>query len=424
MVLEVIYYLLLAINAFFILVAAYYIIRSRNAKEEKRNATIFPSVAIAVPTYNQNAETLEVVLESLKGITYPKDKLSFCLLDDSDNENMKEKNEALCESAGFVRIPGEGKSKAAALNSFIAGCNQELIAIFDSDEVLIDRNFLAETVGYFEDEKVAIVQTRKDCTARNILEKAASTTNNIFFNIVQAVEGRKGNIVFSGSCAVLRKKALADAGGFPDILIEDVAISLLLPLHGWRGVFVNRLYALGTAPESYAKFARQQKKYIRGVAQLMIFLAPRMVKMRFSDLVRSLTHSSGLIYASLFQLAAIAVITYMAFLPHSAFLVNSAFLFFILPFIATLVLAKIHRESVSAVGLSYALNLSLVFNRSSELFYELLRVKDGDVSLLVNSLLVALFACLALFAPMDAKALMAFFALVFLSSLFFRTIYK
>lgn len=72
----------------------------------------------------------------------------------------------------YMTRPDNRYAKAGNLNHAIAKINSELIVVFDADFVPT-QNFLTRTVGFFQDENVALVQTPQsfyntDPIARNL----------------------------------------------------------------------------------------------------------------------------------------------------------------------------------------------------------------------------------------------------------------
>ena len=92
------------------------------------------------------------------------------LLDDTRRPEMKQLASEL--DCHYVTRSDNYYAKAGNLNHTLPLTNSELIVVFDADFVPT-KNFLTRTVGFFQDEEVALVQTPQsfyniDPIARNL----------------------------------------------------------------------------------------------------------------------------------------------------------------------------------------------------------------------------------------------------------------
>jgi len=101
-----------------------------------------------------------------------------------------------------------------------AHTSAEYIAIFDADHAPAP-SFLEETLGFFSDERVAFVQTPQDFynldSFQHRFDRRDSlvwSEQTLFFRVIQAGKDRLNSAFFCGSCAVIRRQALDDIGGF------------------------------------------------------------------------------------------------------------------------------------------------------------------------------------------------------------------
>ena len=116
----------------------------------------YPSVDLFVTVVN---EPLDILRRTLAGCTsqdYPRDKYKVYVLDDGHRSEVRK----LAGSMGCYYIARQDRdhAKAGNLNHALNGTSGDLIAVFDTDHVPTSA-FLRETVGFFENERVAIVQT-------------------------------------------------------------------------------------------------------------------------------------------------------------------------------------------------------------------------------------------------------------------------
>ncbi|MGH2453662.1 MAG: glycosyltransferase [bacterium] len=195
----------------------------------------------------------------------------------------------------YAPAPGMGQSKADALNEALERSAGEFIAIFDADHVPLPE-FLDRTLGYFKDPRVSFVQTAHDFYNVDSYQhrfdvEARKTWHDqmLFFRVVQPGRDRVNAAVFSGSCAVLRRKALEDTGGFArETQAEDLHTSIRLHARGWGSVYHNEILAYGLAPATAGPYHAQRLRWGQGAMQVLRYSNPLRL--------RGLTAAQRLVY--------------------------------------------------------------------------------------------------------------------------------
>ena len=256
--------------------------RPSRAQKEGSEQSNSPSVDVFIPTYNEEASLLANTVAAAKAMEYEPDKLKVWLLDDGgtlQKRNSDQVAEALaaeerhtelrqlCEDLGanYLTRDKNEHAKAGNLNNGIEHSDGDLIAVFDADHAPA-RDFLTETVGYFaEDPKLFLVQTphfflNPDPLERNLrtFERMPSE-NEMFYGVIQRGSDKWNAAFFCGSAAVLRRKALDDAGGFSGISItEDCETAVALHSRGWNSVYVDKPLIAGLQPATFASFIGQR----------------------------------------------------------------------------------------------------------------------------------------------------------------------
>lgn len=86
---------------------------------------------------------------------------------------------------------------------------------------------------------------------------------DLFVHISEPLKDSLGVAWCTGSGYILRRKALADIGGFPiGSLAEDVCTSSMLLGSGWNTVFVHEPLQFGTVPESLTSHLKQRTRWV------------------------------------------------------------------------------------------------------------------------------------------------------------------
>ena len=131
----------------------------------------YPKVTIQLPVYNEKY-VIGRLIDSVCQITYPKSVLEIQVLDDSDDETVALAKEKVSyyQNMGFdishIQRPDRKNFKAGALAYGLERAKGEYLAIFDADFMPSSR-FLQETIPYFNNKEIGMVQTRWGHINRN-----------------------------------------------------------------------------------------------------------------------------------------------------------------------------------------------------------------------------------------------------------------
>ena len=240
--------------------------------------TELPGVLIQVPTFNEGA-VLHRIGEAIAGLDWPSDKLHVQILDDSTDDSAATAREAVAAlrqrglDAALLRRSKRTGFKAAALQAGLRLSNHDYVAVFDADFVP-PRDFLRKCLRVLlADPKLAFVQARWDTIngQENALTRAQQRMVDVFFGVLQGARSWAGHfIIFCGTCALWRRSALDQLGGWQsDIFMEDMDLSCRTFLGGWRGRCLVTVAVPGELPASIASWQRQQYRWNGGLAQAM-----------------------------------------------------------------------------------------------------------------------------------------------------------
>jgi len=258
-----------------------------------------PSVDLFIPTYNEPVIIVRRTAEAALELDYPRDRLRVYVLDDTpDPESQSDPAKAAAyerrareirqieaELPGLGVIdrkahPGEhrwkrGGAKAGNINYALSQTSGELVAIFDTDHVPV-RSFLQSTVGFFlKNQKLALVQTPHHFYNPAPFERNLSThslvppENHLFYHVIQPGNDFWNSSFFCGSCAVLRREALAEVGGIAqETVTEDAHTALKMHSLGWDSAYLPIPQAAGLATERLSDHVGQRIRWARGMAQI------------------------------------------------------------------------------------------------------------------------------------------------------------
>lgn len=244
-----------------------------------------PTVTVQLPVFNEQY-VVDRLIQAACRIDYPMDKLHIQVLDDSTDETtgigrrVVEKMAAKGFCIDLIHREDRTGFKAGALAEGLDCAAGELVAVFDAD-FLPSPTFLKETVGFFSDPKVGMVQVRwgyinEDYSLLTLLqsmfldghfvvEHAARNWSDRFFN-------------FNGTAGIWRKKAIMDAGGWQhDTLTEDLDLSYRAQIKGWRFVYLVDSVCDSEIPVEMNAFKTQQHRWAKGSIETGRKILPKMV---------------------------------------------------------------------------------------------------------------------------------------------------
>ncbi len=271
-------------------------------------------VAAFIPTINEPVEMVRRTVLAAMRMKYPH---QTWLLDDGNRPEMR----ALAAELGcrYLARTENSHAKAGNLNHALVQCDAELIAVFDADHAPAPA-FLDETLGFFNDERVAFVQTPQDFYNLDSFQHRARRGGSLvwneqalFFRVIQPGKDRLNSAFFCGSCAVIRRSALDEIGGFATgTVTEDIHTSLKLHKRGWRSVYYGRPLAFGLAPSTAIPFLKQRLRWGQGAMQMwrregILFARGLSLVQRLSYLATMLAYFEGW-QRAIFYLAPVAVL--------------------------------------------------------------------------------------------------------------------
>jgi len=278
-----------------------------NVKDRQREAdqlcqavidgSFTPDVDILIPTYNEPIFILQRTVIGCQALEYANKKIY--LLDDTQRLEVRQLAKKLgCE---YLTRTDNRHAKAGNLNHAIAQTDGQLIVVFDAD-FIPTKNFLKRTVGFFQDEKIALVQTpqnfyNSDPIARNLgLENVVTSEEEVFYRQIQPIRDGADSVICSGTSFVVRRSALRTAGGFvTDSLSEDYFTGICLSAQGYRLVYLDEKLSAGLAAENIADHATQRLRWARGTLQ-GFFIDANPLTIRGLRPLQRLAHLEGFLH--------------------------------------------------------------------------------------------------------------------------------
>ena len=226
-------------------------------------------VDVYVCTYDEATEVVMATLAGCRALTYPH---TTFLLDDGRRPEMRE----LAELAGarYLTRPDNSHAKAGNINAALPRTGGDLVFVLDADHVPMP-DALDALVGYFEDERMAIVQTPHDFFNHDSVQHyvVGRHEQSLFYRVVCPGKDRHGAAYWCGSAALIRRQALLEIGGVAtETIAEDFHTTIRMQRHGWKSRYHDEVLVQGLAPHDLDGYLLQRDRWARG--NLAVFTLP------------------------------------------------------------------------------------------------------------------------------------------------------
>jgi cellulose synthase (UDP-forming) len=234
------------------------------------------SVAVLIPTFNEPPEVVGPTVVAAREL---EPAHQTWVLDDGDRPWLAQ----LCREVGvrYLTRAEHSHAKAGNLNHALevmareeaAGADPiDLVAILDCDHVPLPA-FLTSTLGYFADDRLALVQAPQTFFNAGAFDDDGYTgEQGLFFNVQLAARQHAGAGSFwCGSTSVLRVAALREVGGVAsETVTEDMHTTLKLQRAGWRTAYHHQNVAVGLAPATPEQYLVQRRRWGLGAMQVTV----------------------------------------------------------------------------------------------------------------------------------------------------------
>ena len=269
------------------------------AKGEVPPMEALPSVDVLICVYNEPAKIIEKTVAAAVSLAYPKDRLHVYVCDDGKRNEVARIAQKF--GAQWVTRPDNSHAKAGNLNNCLKNvARSEFFLVLDAD-VVVRSQFLMRTIGCFDTDKIAFVQAPQvfytpDPFQYNLYYRdSIPNEQDYFMREIQPRRAAYDATLFVGSNGLFRRSCIDEIGLIPtESITEDIATSLVLQSHGYSGVTVDEVLAVGLSAESFADYVTQHDRWGRGNIQVLKRYKPLTCK-GLSPIQR-LLYFDGIIY--------------------------------------------------------------------------------------------------------------------------------
>jgi len=248
-----------------------------------------PVVTVQLPIFNERY-VVERLIASVAALDYPPELLEIQVLDDSTDETARiaraavERERRRGIDIHYIHRDHRSGYKAGALKEGMETARGEFLFIFDADFVP-PPTFIRDTLDFFSDPKVGMVQARWDHLNRDfsLLTRLQAILLDGHFVVEHTARNRSGRFFnFNGTAGAWRRKTIEEAGGWKsDTLTEDIDLSYRAQLAHWKFVYLKDVVSPAEVPVDINGFKTQQHRWAKGSIQTGQKLLPRIFRSAF-----------------------------------------------------------------------------------------------------------------------------------------------
>jgi exo-beta-1,3-glucanase (GH17 family)/cellulose synthase/poly-beta-1,6-N-acetylglucosamine synthase-like glycosyltransferase len=235
-----------------------------------------PKVSIHIPAYREPPEMLKQTLDAIARLDYPNFEC-IVAINNTPDPALTQPIEEHCALLGsrfkFLNLQNIEGFKAGALRIVLqhTADDAEVIGVLDADYV-VSPDWLKDLAPLFADPKVGLVQAPQDHRdgARSVMHHAMNGEYAGFFDIGMVQRNESNAIITHGTMCLVRRTALAAAGGWSsDTICEDTDLGLTILEQGWLAHYTNKRYGHGLLPDNFDQYKKQRHRWAYGGFQII-----------------------------------------------------------------------------------------------------------------------------------------------------------
>lgn len=249
----------------------------RKIGSDKDCDELFPAVTVQILSYNEG-EVLPATIARVCALDWPRDKIIVHVLDDSTDTSQTKVLEACEWQRRYREVNIEHKTrpdrrgfKAGNLAHHFDSITTEFVLYLDGDHQ-VQPDLLRRTIPLFRDPTVGLVQSPWGYynTHANLLTECDALGLDIHHCVEQPARAYLHEAFgFNGTGGLWRVQAIQDAGGWlPDTVTEDLSISYLAHIQGYKFRYVADCPQQLELPQGILAHIQQKQRWTKGFLQV------------------------------------------------------------------------------------------------------------------------------------------------------------
>ncbi len=306
-------------------------VKEHDEKKDKFWKENNPSVDVFLPIAGEPVSLVRDTWKAVAKLNYDNYKV-YVLEDKVDLAARK-----LAKELGFNYLsrPNKGYLKKAGNMEYgFQNSKGEFIVVLDADFVP-DLDFIQETIPYFENDHIGLVQTpqyfetSERIHKRSPIEYGAGNVVEDFYRIVQPARDFFGAAICVGTNSIVRRSAINKTTASVGIVenAEDVANGLNMIKHGYEIKYIPLILARGICPDNPESYFKQHNRWATG--SIMILFSSFFWRIKMTMMQRLTYIAGGMYYISEALSLLLAIQLFILLIFHQDSIVLGHFLWFV-----------------------------------------------------------------------------------------------
>ena len=230
----------------------------------------FPAITVAIACFNEE-KTIEETLDYVVKQDYPGDIRVLVADDGSTDRTAKLARRRAAKDPRISVLTVRHGGKANTLTAALKRVRTPLMATVDADTLLMPKALerIVARLLISPPDSVAVAGAVFVRNSRNnFITRAQEWDYFLGIASVKRQQGLfQGTMVAQGAFSVYRTAALKRVGGWPDKIGEDIVLTWAMMREGGRVGYERTAIAFTGAPEDVKSFARQRRRWARGMIE-------------------------------------------------------------------------------------------------------------------------------------------------------------
>lgn len=246
----------------------------------------YPGVTILIAAYNEEDSILST-LESIERQQYP-GPLQVIVINDGSRDGTATLLAGVTHPWLTVLNLERNAGKANALNRGFELAQHDLVITLDGDSYLYRdalRNIVARLLSDPRDTAAVAGAMLVRNSRLNLVTKIQEWD---YFHGIAAIKRIQslyhGTLVAQGAFSLYRRDVLAQVGGWPECVGEDIVLTWAILRAGYRVGYCENACSFTNVPSNWQQFIRQRQRWSRGLIEAFKLHWPLLFKARLSTL--------------------------------------------------------------------------------------------------------------------------------------------
>lgn len=295
----------------FILTIGGFLWKNELSKENhKISEDKLPSVSILIPARNEE-KVIGKLIHGLLQLKYPEEKMEIIVINDGSEDRTEDIVRNFASKDKRLRILNtpkneSGRGKGDALNRGLKESKNDVIAVYDADNVPESGSLYKLCVALLSEKKLAACagKFRAYNKGRNLLTRLINIESIAFQWIIQAGRWLSLRISFiPGTNFVIWRKLLEELGGWDSkALTEDSELTFRIYERGYRVKFLPIATSWEQEPERLETWIRQRTRWAIGNSYIISKYLKKIFKTKLNFSLIELLNLTYLYYLFVFAI--------------------------------------------------------------------------------------------------------------------------